>query len=59
MRESSNTEKRRQPSVVVIAKNGLPKFFKELLNIPDECCYKSCEAWQHEYELHIKDLLKI
>ena len=43
--------------MVVIAKNVPPKFYKEQLSIPDECCYKSCEDLQ--FELHIKDSWKI
>ena len=46
-------------SMVAVAKNGPPpKFFKELLNIADGCCYKSCEDWWHEYELYMKDSQK-
>ena len=45
--------------MVVIAKIGLPKVFKEQLNRPDRCCYKSCKDWRHEYESHIKDSQKI
>ena len=50
MRESSNTEKKLQTSntlllsIVAIAKNGPPKVYKVLLNIPDGCSYERCEG---------------
>ena len=49
-RESSNTEKKLKrsntllSSIVAIAKNGPPKVYKVLLNIPDGCSYERCEG---------------
>ena len=49
MQESLNAEKEdSQVNMAVIPKNRPSKFFK-LLNIADECCYKSCDNWQYEY----------